>query len=151
MKRRTTGFCLLVSVLVSWAGHLTAAEPDRLTDEQLVRGAGLGTDGPALLDLFRKRTRATADREQIRTLVARLSDDSPAKRDQAGAELIALGTAAVPYLREAARNVDDRDLLARTRRCLDFIDGPNGVPLVVSATRLLGRRRPEGAVEALLQ
>jgi HEAT repeat protein len=151
MKRRTTGFCLLVSVLLPWAGGLTAAEPDRLADEQLVRSAGLGTDGPALLDLFRKRTRAAADREQIKTLVAQLSDESPAKRDQAGAELVALGMAAVPSLREASRNVDDRDLLARTRRCLDFIDGPTSTPLVVSATRLLGRRRPDGAAEALLQ
>src|SRR5947208_3233363 len=121
MNLRSTAFCLLVAVLLPWAG--AAAEPDRPADEQLLRSAGLGTDGPALLDLFRKRTRATADPGQVRALVAQLADESPAKRDQAGAELVALGTAALPSLREAARNGDDRDLLARTRRCLDFIDG----------------------------
>jgi HEAT repeat protein len=151
MKRQAFCLSVLVAALLPLAGTLNAAEPDRPSDEQLLRSAGLGTDGPALLDLFRKRTQATADREQIRSLVAQLSDESPAKREKAGAELIALGMAAVPYLREASRNVDDRELLARTRRCLDFIDGPTSVPLVLSATRLLAQRRPEGAVEALLQ
>jgi HEAT repeat protein len=143
---------LVVLAVVSPAtGTLNAGEPDRIADEQLLRKAGLGTDGPALVDLFHKRARATGDREEIRVLVAQLSDEAPAKRDKACAELIALGVAAVPYLREAARHPDDRELLAQTRRCLDFIDGPNNVPLMVAATRLLAQRRPAQAVETLLQ
>src|ERR1043166_3481373 len=60
-----------------------AAEPDRLTDEQTLRGAGLSTDGGKLLDFLRKRTDPNVNREQIRTLVTQLADSSVEKREQA--------------------------------------------------------------------
>src|ERR1051326_2242040 len=125
-----------------------AAEPDRLTDEQTLRGAGLSTDGTKLLDFLRKRTESKVDREQIRALVAQLSDESAQKREQAVGALVAIGMPAVPELRAAARDVDDRDLNLRTRRCLENIEA--SVPLTIPATRLIAQRKPDGAVEVLL-
>jgi HEAT repeat protein len=124
------------------------AEPDRLNDEQVLRAAGLSTEGPKLLDFLRKRTAQTADADQIRTLVAQLSDASVEKRERAVGALVAIGQPAVVQLRAEARDIDNRDLNLRVRRCLDNIE--TQVPLTIPAIRLIARRRPEGAIETIL-
>src|SRR5437868_1805066 len=102
VMRRHAIRAVLVGVIATCAlAPARAAEPNSLADEQFLRSAGLGTDGPKLLEFFRKRTAQTADPDVVRKLVAQLSDKVPEKREQAVAELIAIGVPAVPELRAA--------------------------------------------------
>ena len=63
------GLALLLSPLARPAGGPTRP------DEQMLKNARVATDGPALLELFRKQTHMSADREKVRTLVRQLGDD----------------------------------------------------------------------------
>ena len=55
MRRETIWGWLAALVLATAQATSTGAEPDRLTDEQTLRGAGLSTEGPKLLDFLRQR------------------------------------------------------------------------------------------------
>src|SRR5262245_27272851 len=76
------------------------------SDEQLPKAAGVGADGPALLDFFRRSTLTGADQDRIQTLIRQLGDEDYAQREKASAELLTLGSAALPKLREAAKDRD---------------------------------------------
>ena len=120
-------------------------------DEQTLANARIATDGPSLLDLFRKQTHAGADREKVRTLVRQLGDDSFEAREQASTELAAIGALARPLLEQALRDPDP-EVVYRARDCLQRIKGEKGsnAPLLAAAARLLAARRPAGAAEVLL-
>lgn len=144
---------LLAAVLAVAAGRSVAADdldPAGLNDEQTLRAASLATDGPALLDFFRKRTRNAADPEELADLIRKLGDKSAEAREKAAAELVSLGPVAVPSLRVAAKDVDEPELSSRARRCLKLIEGDAAPTLPATAARLLARRNPPGAAEALL-
>src|SRR5947208_1093892 len=84
----------------------TAQQPAPATaesaDEQALAALHLGTDGPALLDLFKKRTPPGPGREALDAAAARLSAKDEAARNAAAAELVRAGPAAVPVLRRLA-------------------------------------------------
>jgi HEAT repeat protein len=131
-----------------------------------------GTDGSKLLDELRQRTPTDEEREKALGLIRQLGSESAEARDRAAAELVAMGPRAVAPLRRAAdggawsgdhaqTGVGDQaagatDPAAAVRiapaaaKCLELIekDAPN--PLPTAAIRLLGLRRPAGAVDALL-
>src|SRR5271170_8397841 len=75
-------------------------------DEQLLQSAGIRTDGPSLLELFRNRASTTADPQHLETLIRQLNDPSFVRREKAAGELIALGTSAIPLLRQSVKDVD---------------------------------------------
>jgi HEAT repeat protein len=125
------------------------AETATLTDEETLKAAHLGTDGPALLDFFRKRV-AAPDRAELDALLAKLADTSAETADRAAAELIAFGANAVPALRRVANNPDGGTATVRARHCLQMIEGSHAAALTATAARLLGAAKPDGAVEALL-
>ncbi|HEV3237187.1 MAG TPA: HEAT repeat domain-containing protein [Gemmataceae bacterium] len=128
-----------------------AADGDAvLTDEQTLRAAGLGTDGPALLEFFRKRANADSSPERISALVKELGNLSPEARDKAVAELVCIGTPAVLQLRQALRDPDDRVVAAQARRCLEFLEGTSSASLSAAAAHLLANAQTDGAAEALL-
>src|ERR1700726_4592538 len=79
-------------------------------DEAAVKAAGLPTTGPGLLDFFRKRTAAAPDAARLTTLLKQLNDSKAEQRDQATAELIGHGPAAVPALRQAINNAENADI-----------------------------------------
>jgi hypothetical protein len=111
-------------------------------------GSALPDDGPGLLDFFRHRTaRATPD--DLRKLIERLGDPSFEVREEASAQLTAVGAPAVPAL---ARAADDPDAEVRRRAadCLHQIEAGADGPLVIAAARRLAERRPPGAAAALL-
>src|SRR5437667_6723165 len=84
-----------------------AAEPDSVpADEKILRSAAIATDGPALLEYFRKRILNAQDRERIHRLIQRLGDDEFATREKAADDLVAVGTPAVSLLRQATRDSD---------------------------------------------
>jgi HEAT repeat protein len=143
-------FPLLAAALLAAAGPGRAAEGDALADELLLKGAGLPTDGPGLLAFFRQRSRGEADANRLAALVAHLGSDKPAERQKACAELVAVGPAAIPLLRQAANDPDSPAPAALARRCLRALE-VNSASLTGAAVRLLARRRPAGAAEALLE
>jgi HEAT repeat protein len=142
-------FTLLLAAAVLTSPLRAAEEPGR-DDVRTLRAAGLGTDGPALLAFFRSRTRNTAEPARLAALVRQLGDASSAEREKAAGELVALGPVAVPSLRQAARDPDERETTAQARRCLDLIEGEDASTVPAAAARLLALRHPDGAAEALL-
>src|SRR5262245_15534019 len=84
-------------------------------DEQTLKKAGLATDAAALLDFFHKRSPGAVKSDQVQTWVKQLADKDAAARDRAAAELVGLGSLAVPSLRRAANDFDNPDAAVRAR------------------------------------
>jgi HEAT repeat protein len=119
-------------------------------DVQMLKGAHLGVTGPALLDFFRKRCPPAPERKWIAERVKQLSDKTAPVREAAAGELVSLGPAAVPRLRQAANHLDDPISSACARQCLQQIEGIDGANLVVAAVRQLALQKPPGTAEVLL-
>ena len=68
-------------------------------DEQTLKDAKVGVDGPGLLAYFQQHTTPADQQERIGGLIRQLGDDSYKVREKASADLAKLGAAAVPYLR----------------------------------------------------
>src|SRR5262249_46223025 len=117
--------------------------------EKQLKDAGLPTDGPGLLDFFRKRTLSNADQEKLQTLVRQLGDDTFRAREQATRELVKIGRAALPFLRPALTD-PDAEVARRARHCVKAIEDPANAILTAAAVRVLAARRPAGTVEVLL-
>jgi HEAT repeat protein len=143
---RSLGAALLLGALLA-APAASAAEPDA-ADEQLLHAAGLATDGPALIQFFRLRSRTDADPAHLASLVRQLGDRAAEAR--AAAELIAWGPPAVRPLRRAVNDLNDAGIARRARDCLRAIEGPSGAGLVAAAARLLAARAPDGTADTLL-
>jgi HEAT repeat protein len=82
--------------------------------------------------------------------VKKLNGKIVAERDEGQGELVAIGQAAVPLLRQAANNVDELEGSARARQCLQAIEGRGASTIVTHAARLLASRKPIGAAEVLV-
>jgi HEAT repeat protein len=134
--------------LLALALLLPGAGPDP-ADEALLKGAGLGADGPALLAFFRQRTVRPEDEKRAAELVAELGNTDYAVREKASRQLKALGPAALPALRRAAQSAD-AEVKRRARDCLGSVEAGLRPEVAGAAARLLAARTPEGAVEALL-
>jgi hypothetical protein len=146
-----SAFLLFVTLspchLVTWS----SSEVDTTAaDEETLKAAGVGVDGPALLEFFRKGT-LTDDRwNQIKALIRKLGDRSYRVREKASAELLAEGSAAVPLLRLALKD-PDIEVVRRAEDCLRQIAAQAADPsLAAAAARLLALRKPAGAAEVLL-
>ncbi len=107
------------------------------------------SDGPALLALVRRHTLSNKDRARVLALIEKLGDDDFQVRQIASAELAEFAALAVPLLREATRSTD-AERARRAEECLKDIADKGGKPLPEPVLRLLGVRKPAGAVEALL-
>src|SRR5262249_35749458 len=108
-------------------------------DEKAVKAAHLTVTGPGLVEFFRLRARAAVEppaAEEVAAQVKRLADKDTAEQEKAVAQLTSWGPAAVPALRRAFNELEDRDAAVRARKCLDNIEGPAGANLVLAATRL---------------
>jgi HEAT repeat protein len=120
-----------------------------LDDELALRTAGLPTDGAGLLAFFRQRSAGEVSPEQLARLIEQLGARAVSDRQKAGAALVALGPPAIPLLRQAVKDPDRPEVAGRARVCLWALEGdPAG--LSAAAVRLLARRRPAGATQALL-
>jgi HEAT repeat protein len=143
-----SALCLFVLALS--AGLVRADDADASADdEQTLRSAGHAVDGPALVAFFRDRTPSAEQVEKLKALIRRLGDEDFEEREKAAAALAAVGPQARPQLREAARALD----LEVARRAAAILETtkPETAPAVLeAAARLLGHRRPDGAVAALL-
>jgi HEAT repeat protein len=142
----------LLVVLLGVAGPSTfAADPPvAQSDEQALKAAGLKADGPAMLEFFRQRAAGKADSEKIGTLIKALAEKDAVLHDKAAGELVSIGHAAVPALRQAANELDNAEAAALARKCLHNIEGSSGATLSATAVRAIGGLKPDGAVEALV-
>ncbi len=154
-RRRLFGGCwsLVVGiwslVMGPWDFAAAGADEAETADEKVVKEAGVGVDGPALLAYFRERSRAGADVQRMEALVRQLGDVRFEARESAMKALLARGAAAAPLLREARRD-PDAEIARRAALCLEQLEAGPGPALPMAAARLVARRAPAGAAEALL-
>jgi HEAT repeat protein len=143
---------LLKQLAGEWAPALALAGEDEIS-RRIRRDAWAAwwrhTEGPLLVAELRKRTLSEADQEKIRSLAAKLNHASFHVRERAAAELVEIGTFALPPLRQAAKGPDP-ELARRADQCIRLIQKAGSNPLPSVALRLLALRRPPGAVAALL-
>jgi hypothetical protein len=119
-------------------------------DEEVLKNASVATDGPALVDFFRKRAATDAQKERVKVLIRQLADSSFQVREKATMELIEIGTAAVAALKVAVKD-DDPEVAKRAEQCLEAIEARGGTKVAVAAARLVAWRKPAGAAAVLLQ
>jgi hypothetical protein len=141
----------LAALIVSVGGAPLQAANDELVaaDEELLKKAGVGTDGGDLLAFLRQRTLTDADRERLALWIRQLGSDSFALRDRATSDILALGPPALPIL-ERALHDPDPEVARRAEWCTEEIKRGPGAELPAAAVRLLALRKPAGAVPALL-
>jgi hypothetical protein len=143
--------CVMLASLCWGAAQGPAPPPaEDQGDVRVLRSAGLAADGPALLDFFRKQTATDAVIARGRDLIRRLGADSFAEREQASADLIALGPVALPQLRQAMRRGPDLEVRRRARACAEQIETYYPPAVAAAAARVVAHRRPPGAAAALL-
>jgi hypothetical protein len=118
-------------------------------DEKLLKAAGVAVDGPALVAFFRQRTPTADTEKRIEELMKHLGDKRFKVREQAAADLIALGPPALPALRQAAKAAE-LETQRRANHCVQMIEKRNAPEAAAAAARLLKARRPTGALAALL-
>ena len=118
-------------------------------DEKTLSDAGLKSDGTSLIQFLSRRSEDKIDPAQIKALITKLGDDNFTIREQASASLNAIGIAALADLKTASSN-PDVEISRRSKDCIQKIEDGSR-KLVVSATiRLLGKKKPEGALQALI-
>jgi hypothetical protein len=140
---------LLPAALALSALAEPAAKPEPSEDEKVLQAAKVATEGPGLLDFFRKRTPTDRDRERVAGLIRLLGEESFAVRQKAADDLVAAGPAALPQLWRALGDRDE-EVRQRARECVEAIDpNPRGA-LAGAAARRVRVTRPAGAVPVLV-
>jgi HEAT repeat protein len=118
-------------------------------DERILKAASVAVDGPGLLEFIRKQVPSPADEERLAALVKRLGDKTFKVREQAAAQLIAMGPPALTALRQVLAKAD-LETRRRAEQCIKAIEKRHAPETVAAAARLLKVRRPAGACAALL-
>src|SRR5262249_2755008 len=123
-------------------------------DQEVLKKAQINADGPALLERLRKLKGRDVDPDKIRAMIRQLGDDSFEAREKATQALITLGQAAVPLLQQAVKSTD-LEVARRAERCLAAIrkepaQQQREDAVWIAIIRMLARKNPPGAVEALL-
>lgn len=142
--------CIVLGLLFAGLALSGRADPvPAEVDEQLLKSAGLASDGPALVAYFRQRTVGEEDRARILALIKQLGDHRYAIRERATMDLIAVGLPAVGLLRQSSNDADV-EIARRAERCLKAIERVPSTALSAAAARLLARAKPAAAAEVLL-
>jgi hypothetical protein len=139
--------CLLPAAGYGQAPRLASAD----LDEKLLREQQLPTQGPALLDFFRRRTPSPDVIRHFDELLARCGSDDYDERADATAVLMEMGEVIRPLLlRAVAQPPTDREVLHRAAACLAALpEYRDGAPAMATA-RLLAVHKPPGALAVLL-
>ncbi len=120
-----------------------------ISDEQILKDNKTPTDGPGLVEFFRRHVAQAGDEGRIKKLIRQLGDDDFNQREDASLQLSGLGLRARPFLQEAASDAD-AEIAHRAKECLKQVDEGTAAEVVAAAVRLLAKRKPDGAAEALL-
>ncbi|MFQ3592563.1 MAG: HEAT repeat domain-containing protein [Gemmataceae bacterium] len=116
-------------------------------DEAVLHNGRLNLKEESLLNFFRKRTPPAPNRATLNALIAKL--ETP-EADAAQAELVAIGIAALPALREAVNGAEGVETTKRAREIVATLEGDAPAQLVIQAARGLASIKPAGAVKVLL-
>jgi hypothetical protein len=158
MLRHRTTLAIALLLTLGWAVGGRETPPDKpapaedraAADERLLKDSGIPTDDAGLLAFLRDRSLDDDGRKQLEGLVRQLGHDDFETREQASRLLIARGSLASPFLREALKQ-NDSEIVRRARECLDAIERGPGPALPGAAVRTLARRQTPGSVEMLLR
>ncbi len=143
-------FCTSLGVLLLLSPRVLSADPARVkADEELLHRASLATDGPSLIDFFKRRTPDAGLQADVAALVKKLGAQRFAVREKASEELLKIGPPALPLL-EKARRDPDLEVARRAENLVTIISTSLTPELITAAVRLLAVRKPEGGLEALL-
>jgi HEAT repeat protein len=116
-------------------------------DLERLRGALVPTDHSGLVNFLRLRTEREPSREALSRLIENLHSPTAATRQQACADLVAIGKPALPLLRAVVpSNADERALV---RGCMKAIQTDRGT-LTVAAVHVLAHRHSAGTASELL-
>lgn len=118
-------------------------------EEEILSAAGVKPDSPSLLQFFRKRTLADAEREKVKELIRQLGDPAYRTRELASKELISRGSIVLELLREAASS-GRLEVSRRAEICIQAITSSDyAIDVPLAAVRLLGKQRPRETVAVL--
>jgi HEAT repeat protein len=140
---------LLIGAWVSAAPWALWADESRDDDEETLKTAKVDLSDEGLLSFFRHRTVADEDREKMKLWITQLGADDFDVREKASAALVARGSPAEPFLKQALKS-SDIEVVRRAEDCLKQIKRSMGASAPAAAARLLARKKPAGAVEVLL-
>ncbi len=140
---------LHLAVAAALSLGIASGRADPAADEQVLRAAKVGIDGPALLEFLRLNTPAHLDPALIEPLIRQLGSEDFVARERALRDVVRLGPRAAAYLRQALKDPDP-ELARRARHCLAIIDAGPGPEVQAAAVRLVGQRKPAGAAAVLL-
>jgi HEAT repeat protein len=118
-------------------------------DEQVLKDHKMPTDGPGLVEFFRRHIVQTDDEARIQSLIRQLGDDDFTRREDASLQLNGLGLRAMPYLKKAVSD-QDAEIVHRAKECLKQLDQGTAAVAVAAAIRMLAKLKPDGAAETLL-
>jgi HEAT repeat protein len=149
MLPRTLAFTIAALLLTVSAACGGDDPPATAEEEQVLKDAKIASDGPSLLEFFRKQILSARQVERIDALVSQLGDEDFKVRERATAELKGVGTPALARLRLALKD-KDAEVRWRAEVTIQSIEQNNEGPWIVAAARLLKVRRPAGAVPLLL-
>src|SRR5262245_53237761 len=111
----------------------------------------LKSEGPGLLDEFKKRTMDEDAREKVLRLIQDLGSSKFKERQAATDKLKEMGVLVIPLLRKAGNEEKDPEVRDRAKKCLAEIEKAQTGPLSPVTARLVAYRKPEGAVTMLLK
>lgn len=124
--------------------------PDTTEDDRkLLREVGQGTDGPALLEYFRKRTFTEANPKEVNVYISELADEDFDVREKAYRNLQGLGASALVALKEAEKH-KDTEVKKRAEELRLRIENSAQPQVQIATARLVGKVKPAGAAEVLL-
>ncbi|MBY0528398.1 MAG: HEAT repeat domain-containing protein [Gemmataceae bacterium] len=129
---------------------LDAADPVANPDEESLSSAKIATDGAGLVAYLRSHVLSDADRQKIEALILQLGAEKFPAREEAQEKLIAIGSPAVSFLREASRS-SNREMSHRAGVCLSEIATQPDSTLTAAAIRVLARRDHADALAAVLE
>jgi len=118
-------------------------------DRKLLREIGQGTDGPSLLDYFKKRTFTEANPKEVGAYVRDLADEDFEVREKAYKNLMGLGAGALVALKEA-ENEKDTEVKKRAEELRVRIEASAQPNMQAACARLVAKVKPAGAPEVLL-
>lgn len=131
------------------------ADPESVTaDEQTLKAARVGVDGPALLAFLRSQILTDADRATVARLVTQLGDEDFAIREKATDGVLALGPKVIALVRPATKHAD-LEVARRAQECVKQLEDANQTPaanvgVTLAAVRLLAERKPAETAAVLL-
>jgi HEAT repeat protein len=146
---RVTSSIFIVVLLSSISVAQTPARSETAEDELLLKEAKVATDGPGLLEFFRRRIPADKDKTRITGLIRQLGSSNFQAREKATQELTALGPVTLPDLRKAQKDAD-AEVKRRASQCVEAIEKEASPTVTAAAVRLLKARAPAGAAAVLL-